>query len=170
MYHTTSATLGTMRVAAENLRVSGHADAADYAEQKATEEAGHDVLALRDLAGLGLDAEQIVKDIQPPMALALVSEFEEMARSWPYGVFGYAFALEAVALLRTQEMIDEAQAFSDVDVTRCLRTHSGVGADPHHVAELVDFIIGLPAEAKRDVYKGVYVTGEIFRRYEKVRG
>jgi hypothetical protein len=154
-----------MLEAAEHLRALGDAGSADFAVQKAQEEKGHDELALLDLAGLGLDAEQIVADMASPFAVELVNEFVEMARSWPYGVFGYAFALEAVAMTRTQEVIDEAQALAEADITRCLRTHSALGVDPDHVGDLIDFIVDLPPAPKRDVYKGVYVAGEIARRH-----
>jgi hypothetical protein len=163
-YHTTHATPPTLRLAADRFRELGHLELADFLEEKIQEETGHDLLALKDLRALGLPAEQMVEVVRPQLAIALVDYFEAAANADnPIGVVGYSFALERNALFIGQEYIDMVDALCPPGVmaTRCLRVHSGIGADASHVAEMVEFIATLSNDERLAVIQAVYDTTQI---------
>lgn len=165
-YQTTHATPTTMRRARDRFLAVGDQRSADFAEDKAVEESGHDTLALRDLGAMGLPAEQLVARIVPPGARALVAAFDAMsAADAPYGVFGYAYVLERIALWTTRAHIDQLQRLAPgrVNITRCAKTHSSVGADASHVTEMVAFIAGLPRAARDEVCRAAYRTSTIIQ-------
>jgi hypothetical protein len=121
-------------------------DIATFLELKAREETGHDRLALRDLAALGLPAERIVQTLRPPVSIRLLELLDSYSRrSYPMAVLGYAYCMERLAIFHGEKDIKAYQALcpSGVNVTRCLRVHSGVGADDEHVDELVEFVTTL---------------------------
>jgi hypothetical protein len=124
---------------------------AAFLERKVSEEAGHDDLALQDLTALGLPAQRIVEVLRPPVSIRLLELLDSYSNaSYPIAVLGYTFCMERLAIFYGQKDID---AYREVcppgaDATRCLRVHSGVGADDEHVEEVVGFIATLD---KRDV-------------------
>jgi hypothetical protein len=79
------------------------------------------------------------------------------------GTVGYSYALERNALFVGKRYIEAVQALCPpgVDATRCLRVHSGTGADTSHVTEMVEFIARLPAEDRLTVVRVVYETMKI---------
>ena len=78
-YQTTHATPPTMRHAAGRFSAMGNPAMAEYCLHVAEEEAGHDVLALKDLESLGLRSEAFVREIQPASSLAMVDIFQRFA-------------------------------------------------------------------------------------------
>lgn len=163
-YHTTHATPRLLRVAADRFRVLGRPSLVEFLEEKIREESGHDKLALKDLHSLGLPAEQLVEAIRTSMVADLISYFEAAAHApYPIATVGYSYALERNALFIRKEHIDAVQAVCPpgVDATRCLRVHSGTGADASHVAEMVEFIATLPADDRLAVLIAVYETMKI---------
>jgi hypothetical protein len=163
-YHTTHATPRLLRVAADRFRVLGRPSLVEFLEEKIREESGHDKLALKDLRSLGLPAEQLVEAIRTSMIVDLISYFEAAAHAtYPIATVGYSYALERNALFIRKEHIDAVQAVCPpgVDATRCLRVHSGTGADASHVAEMVEFIATLPADDRLAVLIAVYETMKI---------
>ena len=137
---------------------------AEFLEEKIREETGHDLLALKDLHSLGLPAERMVEIVRPQLAVELVNFFEAAAHAEdPIAVVGYSYALERNALFIGQEYIDMVEAVCPPGVvaTRCLRVHSGVGADASHVAEMVEFIATLPDDDRLAVIQAVYNTTKI---------
>ncbi|MEM8561624.1 MAG: hypothetical protein AAGF57_05280 [Pseudomonadota bacterium] len=163
-FQTTHATPTIMRRARDRFTELGDIKSAEFAEEKAREEAGHDKLAMLDLEAMGLPAATLNERFAPRRATALVEAFETLSRAnKPYGVFGYAYVLERLAMRSGQAEIDANQSLAPegVDITHCQRVHSAVGADLSHVVELIDFIADLPTPFVADVCRAVYRTGQI---------
>jgi hypothetical protein len=160
-YQTTHATPPTMRRAAGRLAARGQHAAAAHCLRVAEEESGHDTLALKDLAALGLPAHELVAQLQPRPALALVELFTRFADSdEPIAVLGYVYALERMALFSTQASIAAIERLipAGIKATRCLRVHSAVGSDARHVAESITFIATLPPEYRAAIARATYET------------
>ena len=163
-YQTTHATPPTMRHVAERFSAMGNPAMAEYCLQVAEEEAGHDVLALKDLESLGLRAEAFVQDIRPASSLALVNIFQRFAHSSrPIAVLGYAYALERFALFQTASSIEAVEALlpPGINATRCLRVHSSVGTDAHHVAESINFIASLGRDDRKEIAMAAFETAAV---------
>ena len=131
---------------AERLAARGQHTAAAHCLHVAEEESGHDPLALKDIAALGLPAQEFVAHLQPKSALALVELFTRFADSdAPIAVLGYAYAPERMALFSTEESIAAIERLipAGIKATRCLRVHSAVGSDAGHVAESIAFMATL---------------------------
>ncbi|MEO1199665.1 MAG: hypothetical protein AAFX39_10600 [Pseudomonadota bacterium] len=163
-YQTTHATPPTLRYARDRFLELGDQKAADFAEEKAVEETGHDRLALKDLEALGLPADRLVQEHAPQRAKALVALFKDLARGpLPYGVFGYAYVLERLAAQHGQHEIDTLQSLAPqgVDISRCARVHSSLGADLTHVQELVDFVAEQPSSVRADICRAVYDSASV---------
>jgi hypothetical protein len=148
-WHTTRATPVALRRAATRLPLAHAAMALERAEA----EDGHDDLVARDLAALSLMPPDLPDRVRSRHVLALVALHHRLAAEDPYGVFGYAYAMERCASFVDAAAIDRVARLMPpgVDATRCLRTHSGTGVDAHHVVELVSFICDLDAAARRRV-------------------
>ena len=163
-YQTTTATPPTLRAARDRFSAIGDHAAADFAERKAVEETGHDRLALRDLEALGLPGQALVDACMPTLGRNLVGSFKALADDpRPYGVFGYAYVLERMAMMRTDRDIAAIQSLAPpgVDVTRCRRVHSAVGVDTDHVADIVDFTASLSVDDRQAVCRAVYQTARL---------
>lgn len=167
-YWTTQATPVTLRAAAERFRALGDRAATDLAERKAVEERGHDLLARRDLEAMGLLVDDLHRAIRPGVALDLVDYFHALAtQERPYGVFGYLYVLERLAMMRDAAEVAAVQALAPEghDITRCRRVHSAVGVDADHVADLVDFAAGLEPESLSLVCQAAFATASLIGRY-----
>lgn len=169
-YHTTNATPPILRYARDRFLELGDQKAADFSEEKAVEETGHDRLALKDLEALGLPADKLVQEHAPQRAKALVALFKNLAgEPLPYGVFGYAYVLERLAAQDGQHEIDTLQSLAPqgVDISRCARVHSSLGADLAHVQELVDFVAEQQPSVRADICRAVYdTTSVMFADYD----
>ncbi|MCP5197259.1 MAG: hypothetical protein H6974_10800 [Gammaproteobacteria bacterium] len=162
MYQTTHVTPATLRRAKRRFLELGDVATAAFVEHKAVEETNHDILALRDLKAMGLPGEELVARIIPQRARSLVTLFDELAATdLPYGVLGYIYVLERVALRTTREDIDTIRhlAPDGVNITRCVVVHSAEGADATHVAEIIDYIGTLPRELRAIACRAVYRAG-----------
>ncbi|MEY4757909.1 MAG: hypothetical protein RJA34_2807 [Pseudomonadota bacterium] len=160
-YQTAHATPPIMRMVAERFRAIGRAKVAEYCEQVAREESGHDELALRDLAALGINALAFVAQLRPARAMVVVDYFQQLATSAdPISVLGYAYALERTSLFQTGERVAAIEAVipAGIMATRCLRVHSAVGTDMRHVEESLTFIAELPAADRRCIVLALYQT------------
>jgi hypothetical protein len=156
-YRTTHATPRLMAAAAERFAASGRETLAAWARGKVRDEAGHDRLALRDLAALGYDSDRV----------ALVRYFEARVLEGdgdPIGCVGYAYALERLALERGASDIAAVEAIlpPGVMATRCLRVHSATGSDAAHVEETVRMVAGLEAPERIRVARSCYETAAIY--------
>lgn len=154
-YHLTTHTPSLLRHAGQRFAAAGQTALADWATEKAREEAGHDRLALRDLEALGLPAAKVVEVWQPPMALAMVARFraEAHAPGSPLGVVGYAHTVERLAMALGADYIASVRAVlpRGVDATRCLRVHSATGSDASHVDDNISLIASQPAALRSQI-------------------
>lgn len=160
-YVSTHSSPDILRRGAERLRQRGRTDMADYLDQKAREETGHDRLALRDLAALGLPAEALVAAISPAKGHELVAYARACVEGdEPLAMLGYTYALERPTLAIGQAQVDAVQALCPpgIDATRCMRVHSAIGSDAEHVRELVERIAGLPFVDRRPIARATYET------------
>jgi hypothetical protein len=167
-YHcTTRVTPGLMAAASARFAQRGRRQLAAWAAEKAREEAGHDLLALRDLEALGYDAARVVEVLVPPVSQALAASFERLVHADdPIGCVGYSYVLERLAVARDAGRVAAIQAAlpAGVDATRCLRVHSGVGSDVAHVEETLALVASLPAEDRTHVAVACHETALLFHR------
>jgi len=164
-FHTTDATRRLLPVVLRRFTESGQRVLASWAEQKISEEAGHEQLALRDLSELGYRAHGLVSALVPPRAAAWVALFEQLAKGeGPAGCIGYAHALERLALLRGPAEVRaiEQGLPPGVNATRCLRVHSALGSDSRHVRSNVTTTAALSADERRAIAKACYLTARIY--------
>jgi hypothetical protein len=165
-YHcTTTATPGLMSAASARFAQLGRRTLAAWAAEKAREETGHDLLALRDIEALGYDAARVVEVLVPPASRALVEHFQRyVAAPDPIGCVGYSYVLERLAIARDAARVAAVQAAlpAGVDATRCLRVHSGVGSDVAHVEETVAMVAALPAAGRAAVARLCHETALLF--------
>jgi hypothetical protein len=164
-FHTTDATRRLLPLVAHRFAESGRRTLAIWAEHKISEEAGHEQLALRDLNELGYRARALVSAFVPPRAAAWVALFERLAASAdPVGCVGYAHALERLALLRGAAEVSaiELGLPAGVNATRCLRVHSALGSDPHHVRSNVITSATLNVDERRAIASACYSTARIY--------
>ena len=132
-----------------------------WASDKAEEEKGHDRLALLDLQSLGYRAEELFQNIVPKAAISLVDYLTRSVNdSDPIDCVGFIYAIERLSLGAKEEHIQRVEALlpSGVNATRCMRVHSSVGADAHHVAENVETIAGLSSAERIRVVRACYET------------
>ena len=161
LYHLTHSTPRLMREAAFRLREQGHSLLAEWADQKATEEQGHDQLAMCDIRSLDYNSTQIIARLQPPVAIALVDYFTRCVRSSsPVSCVGYAYTMERLAMEVDRAYLTAVERHlpEGVCATRCLRVHSGIGSDRAHVAETIDCVAKLTAREYSQIVKACYQT------------
>lgn len=165
-YCTTHLTPLLMTEASERFSADGRSKLAEWAREKAREERGHDLLALRDIEALGLDADAFVKHVVPETARALVVYFTHAVRASddPIDCVGYAFTLERLALDRGEEQIAQVEAAlpKGVFATRCLRVHSAVGSDRKHVDETIALVAALPARSRARVARACFASASVY--------
>jgi hypothetical protein len=163
-YHTSVHTPRNLCGAAGRFRELGRLEVADYLEDRAREETGHDRLALKDLRALGVPGERLVANFIPEGIKPLCKRFDELcAQDYPIGCIGYAYCLERISALKQQADVDRVQALclNGVDATRFLRTHSGLGSEVTHVEEAIKFIATLPANDRISVVQETYESALI---------
>lgn len=134
---------------------------ARWAAQNAEEEEGHDLLALKDIQSLGYDPDAVVKALVPPASKILIAYLTRSVNdSDPIDCVGYAYTMERLALGVNEQYIKDVEALlpQGVKATRCLRVHSGVGADVDHVAETVEMVAKLSAAERTRVAIACYET------------
>ncbi len=160
-YHQTSPVPDLMKDAAKGFAANGCADLEAWALEKAEEEKGHDLLALKDIQSLGYDAEAVVKTLTPPAALALMDYFTRSVQDRdPIDCVGYTYTMERLSLGIGEEYIQKVEAIlpPKINATRCLRVHSSVGADAEHVVENISMIAGLSASQRTRIARACYET------------
>ena len=134
---------------------------ARWAAQNAEEEAGHDLLALKDIQSLGYDPNAVVKALVPPASKILIDYLTRSVNdSDPIDCVGYAYTMERLALGVNEQYIKDVEALlpQGVKATRCLRVHSSAGADIDHVAETVEMVAELSAAERTRVAIACYET------------
>jgi hypothetical protein len=160
-YHLCHATPRLMKEAARRFSLAERWHLAQWAAQKAREERDHDRLALLDLQSMGYDADAVVKTLLPPAAKALVNYFTQNAKaSDPIGCVGYSYAMERLASGIGEQYIQKVETLlpPGTNATRCLRVHSGVGADAEHVDETVEMVASLTDGERIRIANACYQT------------
>jgi hypothetical protein len=160
--HAAGATPRCMRVAAERFHAGGRSDLAAWADEIAREESGHSELALTDLEALGYDAPALAAAICPPTGRALVDTLERIvAGPDPVESFGHGHALERASTFTTGAHIAGIEAVlpAGIHATRCLRLHSSIGLDVHHVRDSAARISRLAAADRTRVARACYEAG-----------
>jgi hypothetical protein len=160
-YHSSRHTTRLMEQAAQNFAASGRKTLAQWAAQKAREEAGHDRLALRDIQSMGYDAFAVVQALVPSPIQALVDYFIQSVQATdPIGCVGFFYAAERLGTFQGEDYIQNVDALlpSGINATRWLRIHSGVGAEVKHVEETIEVIAMLTRQERNYVARACYET------------
>ncbi|MDI3565960.1 hypothetical protein [Bradyrhizobium sp. Arg816] len=166
-YHTSVDTPRNLRRAARRFNELGRPEVADYLEERAREETGHDRLALKDLRALGAPGERLVANFIPEGIKPLCKRFDELCvQDYPIGCIGYSYCLERIAALKQQSDIEKVQAIcpGDTDATRFLRSHSSLGSEANHVEETIKFVASLPANDRIRVVQETYESAVILAK------
>jgi hypothetical protein len=162
-YYGGRATPPLLRRAAERFSAAGRDDLARWASTTARAE-DHDHLALADLEELGYPAELVETIPCPPTMQAAIGYFEGCVEgAHPVSCLGYVYALERPAALVEASYVEAIEKLlgPTLKATRCLRWHSSLGEEPHHIDILLRVIAGLPAEDRVAVARAVYETARI---------
>jgi len=157
--HLTTQTPALLERAAARFEALGQPELARWAAVRAREEDKHDILALRDLAAMGVEGPRAVEALCPHPAQRLVTWFRQAALAPdPTTCVGYAYAVERLSLETGPEDIRAIQALlpPGLSATRCMRVHSGIGSDDDHVAETVAVVAGLPASLREAIAVATY--------------
>ncbi|MBG1239682.1 hypothetical protein [Nostoc sp. NZL] len=160
-YHSSRHTTRLMEEAARRFAASGRQNLAEWAAQKAKEEAGHDRLALLDIQSMGYDAEAVVKTLVPSAATAFVDYFTHCVQAIdPIDCVGCSYASERLGTFKGEKYIQGVEALLPpaTHTTRWLRIHSGLGAEVKHVEEIVDVVAELTHREHIRVAKACYET------------
>ena len=164
-YHLAHGTPSLMEEAAERFAATDRDHLVQWAARKAIEEQGHDQLALLDIQALGYNAKAVVETLAPSSTIALVDYFTHSVQTPdPIGCVGYTYALERLATAIGEEQIQaiEAQLPPNVNATRCLRVHSGIGSDAEHAQEIVELVAGLTQQERTQVAIACYETALLY--------
>ena len=124
-YHTTHATVPTLRVAVNRFR-DGTVKACEFSGAENSRGNGARPAGIEDIRVLGLPAKRLVEFIRPSMAEELVDYFKAAAHADdPIGVVGYSYAVRTQRVVHRTVHIKAAQAVCPpgIDATRCLRVH-----------------------------------------------
>lgn len=163
-YHTSVDTPRNLRRAARRFNELGRREVADYLEERAREESGHDRLALKDLGALGVPGGRLVANFIPEGIKPLCKRFDDLClQKYPIGCIGYSYCLERIAALKQASDIEKVQAIcpGDIDATRFLRSHSSLGSEANHVEETIKFVASLPANDRISVVQETHESALI---------
>ena len=160
-YHLTSPIPRLLKDAAIGFAANHRSNLKSWALEKVEEETGHDKLALLDIKSLGYDAEAVVKELQPPAAMALIDYFTRSVRDDnPIDGVGYTYTMERLSLGIEKDYIQKVESLfpPEINATRCLRVHSSIGADASHVDENIALIAKLTPSERTRIARACYET------------
>ncbi|WP_308409896.1 hypothetical protein [Fischerella thermalis] len=165
-YHLTHSFPPLIEEAARRFEKMGRQNLSQWAAKKAREERGHDRLALLDIQSMGYKAEAVVEALViPPSAVALVNYLTQSAQATdPISCVGYSYTMERIATGIKEKHIQSVEALlpPDICATRCLRTHSSVGADVEHLEGTFQMITGLASEERSRIAVACYETALLY--------
>lgn len=164
-YHMTYSVPDLMKEAARGFAANGCFELETWALEKAEEERGHDLLALKDIQSLGYDAKAVVQTLVPPAAKALMDYFSRSVQdNNPIDCVGYTYTMERLSLNIGEDYIQKVEDLipPQIDATRCLRVHSSVGADQGHADENVSVIAKLTSTERTRIARACYETALMF--------
>jgi hypothetical protein len=160
-YHSSRHTSRLMEEAAQRFAASGRQSLADWAAQKAREEAGHDQLALLDIQSMGYEAEAVVQALIPSAATAVVDYLTQSVQALtPINCIGCSYTSERLGTFKGEKYIHSVEALlpPDTYATRWLRVHSSVGAEVKHVEKIVEAVADMAYEECIRVARACYET------------
>jgi hypothetical protein len=160
-YHSSHHTSRLMEEAAERFTASGRQNLAQWATQKAREEAGHDRLALLDIQSMGYNAKAVVKALVPPAVKPWLDYFIQSVQTTdPVGCVGHSYASERLGTFLGEQYIQSVQALlpPGTHATRWLRVHTGAGAEVEHVEETIKVVANLTPQERNHVARACYET------------
>lgn len=160
-YHLCYHTPLLMKKAAQQFASAGRSTLAQWATERAKEEQGHELLALRDIQSMGYDPQAVVGSLIPLPTILLMDYFTRSAEDLnPIDCVGYSYTMERLALCIDEEYIQKVEDLLEpgINATRCLRVHSSVGADVEHVEETVAMAAGLSAKERIRIARACYET------------
>ena len=160
-YHLTHPVPQLLEEAFQRFALTDRFILAQWAREKAREETGHDLLALRDIHALGYDSEAVVEILVPSAAVALIDYFTRSTQdNDPIDCVGYSYTMERMAMGVGEEYIQKVEKLlpPSTHATRCLRVHSSVGADAEHIEETVEMIAELTAKERVRIARACYET------------
>ncbi|MBE9001856.1 hypothetical protein IQ274_27540 [Nostoc sp. LEGE 12447] len=160
-YHSSRYTSRLMEQASQRFAASGRHSLAQWAAQKAKEEAGHDRLALLDIQSMGYDPLAVVQALVPSAAQSLVDSLTRSVQALnPIDCVGHAYASERLGTFQGEKYIQSVEALLPVNIcaTRWLRVHTAVGAEIKHVEEIVEVVAQLNERERHHVAEACYKT------------
>jgi hypothetical protein len=158
-YHLCHSTPQLMEEAQERFASADRQSLAQWAVQKAREEVGHDLLALRDIESMGYKGEAVVQALVPPAAKTLLDYFTQSVQGVdPIDCVGYSYTAERLGICIGMGYIQSVEALlpPGIKATRCLRAHSAVSTEVEHVKETVAMIARLTFEERERIAKACY--------------
>lgn len=160
-YQTTHATSPLMTALAARYACWGRQAVAERCLVVASEESGHDTLALRDLDALGYPAAALANAIRPRRAQTMVNLlFRFVAADDPVACFGYLYALDRSAVFAGETELRRLESLvpPGIRATRRFRFHSALGADAAHLRDALDFMVTLRAAEQVRIAQGIFET------------
>jgi hypothetical protein len=159
-YHSSRHTSKLMKKAAQKFAASGRHNLAQWASQKAIEEAGHDKLALLDIQSMGYDANAVVQALVPSLVNYLAQSVDA---SDPIDCVGHSYASERPGTFKKAGYIDSIEALlpPGIYATRWLRVHTAVGAEVQHIEDTVAMVTELDLPERQRIAQACYETALI---------
>ena len=160
-YHSSRFTSTLMEEAARRFAEAERWNLAEWALHKANEERGHDRLALLDIKSMGYDAEAVVRELVPPGAVTVVDYFTRSVQDDdPIDCVGLSYGCERLGTFLGEEYIQSVRALLEpnINATRWLRVHSGVGSEVEHVEDIVELVASLTVQERIRVARACYET------------
>lgn len=160
-YHSSRYTSRLMEEAAQRFAASGRQNLAQWAVQKAKEEAGHDRLALLDIQSMGYDPIAVVQALVPSAATSLVDSLTRSVQaSNPIDCVGHAYASERLGTFQGEKYIQSVEALlpPNICATRWLRVHTAVGAEIKHVEKIIEVVAQLSERERNHIAEACYKT------------
>ncbi|MEC4811683.1 MAG: hypothetical protein SAK29_00100 [Scytonema sp. PMC 1069.18] len=160
-YHSSRHTTRLMEEARDRFAASGRKNLAQWAAQKAREEAGHDRLALLDIQSMGYDAEAVVQVLVPSAATAFVEYLTQTVQALDsISCIGVVYVGERLGTFAGEKYIQSVKALlpPSTYATRWLSIHSCVGDEVKHVEETVKVVAKLTSQERICVARACYET------------
>lgn len=160
-YHLCHSTPRLMDEAKKRFALANRQTLAQWAGQKAREEAGHDQLALLDIKSMGYQSEAVVEVLFPPAAKSLLDYFtRSVEESDPIECVGYSYTAERLGICIGEGYIQSVEGLlpPGMRATRCLRAHSAMSTEAEHVNETLEMIAGLTSQECDRIAKACYQT------------
>lgn len=163
-YHLSYCTPRLLEQARDRYALGERHSLAEWAGQKAKEEASHYLLALRDIQSMGYEAEGVVEACFPPDSKALMDYFTQSVQDSAIDCIGYSYTAERLAISMGEVYIKKVEALlpHNTNATRYLRAHSTVStSEMAHVQENLVMIAGLTPQDRDRVARASYQVASL---------